>query len=178
MFNSNIWPSSFTRYKASKSEWPWLWPFKVTQGQMWWCHWTLHIWFPIDIYSNRMSVSHRLAAIATQNVFSYLLSLGPNNEKLKVHRMTLKATRPKVPHICLTTTHESQISLRFALQSFIFQIIEVFDFSIGCKGEFEIFDKQIIKNWILKIAKIPNVVLWGSLGGKFRTKLKNFGCDL
>ncbi len=44
MFNSNIWPNcSFTRYKASKSEWPWLWPFKVTQGKMWWCHLTLHI---------------------------------------------------------------------------------------------------------------------------------------
>ena len=26
MFNSNMWPNSFTRYNASKSEWPWLWP--------------------------------------------------------------------------------------------------------------------------------------------------------
>ena len=45
----------------------------------------LYIWFPIDVYSNRMSVSHRLAVIATRNVFSYLLSLGPNYEKSKVH---------------------------------------------------------------------------------------------
>ncbi len=30
LVHSNIWPSSFTTYKASKSEWPWIWPFKVT----------------------------------------------------------------------------------------------------------------------------------------------------
>ncbi len=35
-----------------------------------------------------MSSSHRLAVIGTQNVFSYLLSLGLNYEKLKMHRMT------------------------------------------------------------------------------------------
>ena len=35
-----------------------------------------------------MSVSHRLAALPTQDVFSYLLSLGPNYVKLKVHRTT------------------------------------------------------------------------------------------
>ena len=40
---------SIIRYKASKSEWPWLWHFKVTQGQMSWCNLTLHIRFPIDI---------------------------------------------------------------------------------------------------------------------------------
>ncbi len=39
-----------------------------------------------------MSISHCLAVIATQNVSptSYLLSLGPNYEKLKAHRMTSK----------------------------------------------------------------------------------------
>ncbi len=75
--------------KSLKSEWPWLWPFKVTRSQRWWCHWTLHICFPIDIL-NRMSISHRLAVIAIQNGFSYLLSLDPNYEKSKVHRMTSK----------------------------------------------------------------------------------------
>ncbi len=30
-----------------KSEWPWLWPFKVSQCQIWHCHWTRHIGFPI-----------------------------------------------------------------------------------------------------------------------------------
>ena len=36
------------------------------------------------MYSNRMSISHHLAVIATQNVFPYLLSLGLNCEKSKV----------------------------------------------------------------------------------------------
>ncbi len=49
----------------------------------------LSIYGIVLIYiSNRMSTSHRLAVIATQNVFSYLLSLGPNHEKSKVQRMT------------------------------------------------------------------------------------------
>ncbi len=37
------------------------------------------------------------------------------------------------------TTRESQIALRFALRSLVFQTMEVFDFSIGYSGEFEIF---------------------------------------
>ncbi len=45
------------------------------------CNLTLHIWFPIDIFSNYMYMSiymyHRIALIAMQYVFSYLLSLGP-----------------------------------------------------------------------------------------------------
>ncbi len=52
MFNSNIWPTLLLYdihvYKASKCEWPCIWPLKVTQGQMWRCHWTLPIWFPIN----------------------------------------------------------------------------------------------------------------------------------
>ena len=45
------------------------------------------------------------------------------------------------------TTHESQISLCFALRLLVFQIIEVFDFSISYNGEFEIFNKKkIVKN--------------------------------
>ncbi len=141
MFNSNIWPNSaplqYIYIRASKSEWPWIWPFKVTR-RMWWCHWTCHTWFPLDIfsrpplirtpllpknsvlfrevsfgerehhmhsqnllpkivsiiegcplregplYSNQMSNSHHLALITTQNVFSYLLSLGPSYGKSQV----------------------------------------------------------------------------------------------
>ncbi len=49
-------------------------------------------------------------------------------------KMTLDATRPKVSHICWNTTRKSQISLRFALQSRVFQIIEVFDLPIGYNG--------------------------------------------
>ncbi len=32
-----------------KSEWLCLWPFRVTLGQIWQCHWTPHIWFPINV---------------------------------------------------------------------------------------------------------------------------------
>ncbi len=31
---------------------PWLWPFKVTQGQVWWCQWTPHICFLLIVNSN------------------------------------------------------------------------------------------------------------------------------
>ena len=54
-FSSNIWPNmaclrdTFYRYKALKCQWPWLWRVKVTQGQVWWCHWTPDIWFPIYV---------------------------------------------------------------------------------------------------------------------------------
>ncbi len=49
-------------------------------------------WFPIDIYSNRMSISHRSAVIATQKMFSSisLLHVGTNYGKSKVHWMTSK----------------------------------------------------------------------------------------
>ncbi len=46
--------------------------------------------FVLIYMSNRMSISHRLAVIATQNVYCYLLSVGPNYEKSKVHQMTSK----------------------------------------------------------------------------------------
>ncbi len=65
---------------------------------------------------------------------------------------------------------ESKISLRFAVKSLVFQIIEVFDFSIGYNGEFAIFEN--------KISKIPNVLFWGPLAEKFRTGFKTFGCNL
>ena len=92
IFISNNWPNSapFQDIRLRNLEWPWILHFKVTQGQMWWCHWTRHIWFPIHIYSNHMSNSHCLALIATQKVISYLLPLGPNYENSQVHRMTSK----------------------------------------------------------------------------------------
>ena len=40
------------------------------------------------------------------------------------------------------------------------------------------FQKKIMKNWKLKISKIPRIVLWGPLGGKFRISSKTFECDL
>ena len=120
-----------------------------------------------------VTCSHRLALIATQNLFSYLLSLGPNYEKSQVHRMTpmtLNAKMPKVPYICWTTTHQSQVSL----WSLVFQIIEVFDFAISYNGEFEILKKSETQNFKKKKKekKKNNVVLWGPLGGKFRPSFK------
>ncbi len=47
---------------------------------------------------------------------------------------------------------EAQISLRFALRSLVFQIIEVFGFSIGYNDEF----KKNVKNQKLEISKIQN----------------------
>ncbi len=96
-------------------------------------------------------------------------------------KMTLNATWPKVPHLCWTTTHDAQISFRFALKSLVFQIIEFFYFSTGYSGEFEILKKKkekIIKNRNRKISKIPNIVLWRPLGRKFMESLKTIGCDL
>ncbi len=43
----------------------------------------------------------------------------------------LECCKTKGTPYMLKDYHESQISLRFALQSLVFQIIEVFDFSIG-----------------------------------------------
>ncbi len=50
----------------------------------------LSIYVFLLIYMSSRSISHRLAVIATRNVFCHLLSLGPNYEKSKVHRMTSK----------------------------------------------------------------------------------------
>ncbi len=65
----------------------------------------LHIWFPTNIYSNHMSISRRLALIATQNVFSYLLSLRCilKNRKCTKSHSTLQSKRHPV-HILLVLT--------------------------------------------------------------------------
>ncbi len=60
---------------------------------------------------------------------------------------------------------EAQISLRFALRSFVFQTIEVFSFSISYNGKFEIFEKEIVKNRKLKIL--------GSHASETKKKVKN-----
>ncbi len=44
-----------------------------------------------------------------------------------------------------------------------------FTFSIGYNGEFQTFEKKMLKNWKLKILKITNVVLRRPMGGKIRT---------
>ncbi len=106
-------------------------------------------------YSNHLSNSHHLVLIATQNVFFYLLPLGPNYEKSQVHQMTLNAKRPYVPVICWAIVNKTQISLRFALPLLLFQIIEVFDFSIEYNGKCAIVEKKSLKHQELKMSKIP-----------------------
>ena len=74
-----------------------------------------------------------------------LVGLEPTILWLGVRRANHSATL-----ICCITAraHESQISLRFALwflMLLVFQIIEVFDFSIGYNGEFAIFEKKSLK---------------------------------
>ncbi len=84
----------------------------------------------------------------------------PNDPK-----MTLSTTKSNLPHTCSFCTSESQISLRFILWLFVFQIIALFGFIlIGHNGEYLKFSQNIIKNWKLQIWKIPNVVFWGTLG--------------
>ncbi len=89
MFNSNVWPNSAPLRDTkprnlSDLDFDLSMSFKVK------CDFSVNIWFPIGICSNYMSISHRLAPIATQNVFSYLLPLRPNHEKSQVHRMIPK----------------------------------------------------------------------------------------
>ena len=129
MFKSNIWPKpaplqdlsdlrnlSDLEFDLSRS-------LKVSVM----VSFTLHVWFSIDIYGNYMSVSHRLALIAGQNVFSYLL-LVPITKNRKCTKGPQNVTWSKVHHICTTSTRESQIPLRLALRPLIFQIIAGFWF--------------------------------------------------
>ncbi len=81
------------------------------------------------IDGNYFSISNCLALIDTQNIFSYVASLGLSLRKIanapNDPTITFNVTRSKAHHICITSTHESQISPHFALRSLIFHIIEV-----------------------------------------------------
>ncbi len=84
------------------------------------------------------------------------LTSAPNYTKV-----TLNATRPKVPHICWTTVRESQRSRVFALRSLVIQIIrflhrENLKFSIKKRYQ----SKEIGNS---KCQKSPNAVWWGPL---------------
>ncbi len=126
----------------------------ITQGQMWCCHWTHHIWFPIHINSKHMSIFHHLALIATWNVFSYLLSSGPNYEKSNVHRMTspwpwMLQGQMYPMYVELLATSPKFYSVLLQGRSFS-QIIALFDFSIGYNGQFDIVEQKFVRNWKLK----------------------------
>ena len=111
MFNSNIWPNSaplqdirlqnlndldFDFSRSLKVECDGIIGFSI-YGFLFIC------------MNNRMSISHRLAVTATQKVFSYLLSLGPNYENSKNKKVDLECYKakgipymmncyPRVPH--------------------------------------------------------------------------------
>ncbi len=51
------------------------WHFKLTQGQIQWCHWNPHI---LVSNCNYMSICNRSGLIDSWIFFSYFLSLGPN----------------------------------------------------------------------------------------------------
>ncbi len=188
-------------YKASKCEWPWIWPLKVAidvwrslkvkcddviglslyafllmfNSNMWPNSaplqdirlWNLSdlefdLWRSLKVkYDSVIGISiyallliyiviaclSLIAVITTRNAFSSLLSLGPNYEKSKVHRMTSKwpwtLKGQRYPYLLNYYT-----IARFP-DNWVFS---------GFNGEFEIFEKQMVKNWKLKISEIPNAV--------------------
>ena len=67
-----------------------------------------------------------------------------------------------------TLTPEVQISLRFALRSLVFQIIEVYGFIIGYNGEI----KKFVKNQKLKISKIHNSTFVRTTEKKIQVKVE------
>ncbi len=119
---------------------------------MCWCHWILHIWFPIHIYSNRMSIPHRQLLQPTQlfSPISYHQAQIKKNRKSRSApndlNMTLNATRSKVLiYVALPTTSPKFFTPFCSTINNVFQIIEVFDFSAGYNGKFEIFKKKSLK---------------------------------
>ncbi len=152
LFHSNIWPCDTSLQNLSDLEFDLLRSLKVKCDSV--------IELPIYAFllmfnSNIWPNSAPLQDIRLRNLSNLEFDLiirpklrknasAPNDPK-----MTLKAKRRKVPYIYEYATHESQISLRFALRSLVFQIIEVFNFSIGYNGEFE-FKKKIVQNQKLK----------------------------
>ncbi len=123
-----------------------------SQGQMWRCHWTL------------------LSLITKSRFWKGRCTEWSQND---IEHYTDKGT----PCVYFSG-RESQISLRFTLLSLVSQIMEVLGFPTGNNAEFKNLETKIVKTWKLKISKKPKVVLWWSVGEKFRTSLKTFGCDV
>ena len=63
--------------------------------------------------------------------------------------------------------------LGFALRALVFQIIEVFDFSVGYNGKFEIFEK---KSLTIRKSKFQNsqMSFLMTSGRKIQDKFENF----
>ncbi len=111
------------------------------------------------MYSNHMSISHRLSLISTH---------------LRPHYKNSPMT-PKWPWKLQIQSYSMYLALlpsSFKFHSVLLydsSIIEVFGFSIGYNGAFQIFEKKIVKNRKLKISKIPNIVFRGPIGGNIRS---------
>ena len=87
MFNSNIWPTSAPLQEIRHRIFSDL-QFDLPMSLKVKCHDVIGLVIHGFLYSNYVSNCHRLPLIATQKIFSYLLSLGPNYEKSQVHRKT------------------------------------------------------------------------------------------
>ncbi len=184
MFNGNIWPNSaplqdIRLWNLSDLEFDLSRSLRSNMMMSLESPYMVSYW---HIQQSHVELSPLITThITTHNVFSYLLSLGPKYEKSQVHRMTpkwpwrLKGQRYpymlyKYPRATNFTPFCSTIA-RFP-DNWGFWFLH----RLQCWIWY--FRKKIIKNQKLKISKIPNVVLWGPLGGKFRKSFKTFGCNL
>ncbi len=112
-----------------------------------------------------MSISHRLAVIATQNVFSYLLSLGPNYGKSKVTGIEwpqndIEWYKTKGTPYMLNNYPWVPNFIPFCTKIALFPDNCFFFFFLllhRLHGKFEICEKKIVKNPKTKISKILNI---------------------
>ncbi len=89
--------------------------------------------------------------------------------QLNDHKMTLSPTTSNVPHICVTSIHESQMSLRFTLRLAVFEIQGILKIVHGmtqhdlepCKVEFTLYMCYWYQ-WV------PNVSTFRSTTNRFR----------
>ncbi len=91
-------------------------------------------------------------------------------QKSEMHRMTPEWSKalncPKYTVYNEDSPPKAQISLRFALRSLIFHIIEVFGFPIWYNGEIP----KIVKNCKLKISKLQNSTFVRTIEKKIQKK--------
>ncbi len=182
MFNSNILPNSAPLQDTKRWNLSDL-GFDLSRSLKVKCDGVigLSIWLPNDmLYIVTACLSLiRLAVIATQNVF-YLLSLGSNYEKSKVHRMS-----SKWPSMLQAQEHPYMLNYYPRVPNFTpfysttARLLDKWAFWFLHRLQWWIwnFKNKFVKNRKLTISKMPNVILWGPLAGKFRTSLKTSGRD-
>ena len=111
-----------------------------------------------------------LEIVFLEVVFSKKIAMAPKDPK-----MILNATRPKVPPSMLNYCPGVPNSTAFCYIVVNFPDNWAFMFRHRLQWWIRNFRRKIVKNRWLKISKIPKVVLWGPLGGKFWKSLKTFG---